>query len=110
MALKKPINWGCDEMTTRLEGAARVKAVQELDNWANVDGRDAIHKTFRFKNFREAWGFMSEMALVAEKIDHHPEWTNVYGRVDVTLTTHSANGLSELDIALARKMDEAAKG
>jgi 4a-hydroxytetrahydrobiopterin dehydratase len=97
-------------MTTRLEGAARVKAVQELDGWANVDGRDAIHKTFRFKNFREAWAFMSEMALVAEKMDHHPEWTNVYGRVDVTLTTHSANGLSELDIVLARKMDEAAKG
>ncbi len=97
-------------MTTRLEGAARVKAVQDLKDWANVDGRDAIHKTFRFKNFREAWGFMSEMALVAEKMDHHPEWTNVYGRVDVVLTTHSANGLSELDIALARKMDEAVKG
>jgi 4a-hydroxytetrahydrobiopterin dehydratase len=97
-------------MTTRLEGAARVKAVQDLKAWANVDGRDAIHKTFRFKNFREAWGFMSEMALVAEKMDHHPEWTNVYGRVDVTLTTHSANGLSELDVALARKMDEAAEG
>jgi 4a-hydroxytetrahydrobiopterin dehydratase len=97
-------------MTERLEGAARVKALQELDDWANVDGRDAICKTYRFKNFRQAWSFMTHMALVAEKMDHHPEWTNVYGRVDVTLTTHSANGVSELDIVLARKMDEVAKG
>lgn len=97
-------------MPERLEGAARVKAVQEIDDWANVDGRDAITKTYRFKNFRSAWGFMSQVALVAEKMDHHPEWSNVYGRVDVTLTTHSANGLSDLDIALARKMDEIAKG
>jgi 4a-hydroxytetrahydrobiopterin dehydratase len=97
-------------MTERLEGAARVKALQELDDWANVDGRDAICKTYRFKNFRQAWSYMTHMALVAEKMDHHPEWTNVYGRVDVTLTTHSANGVSELDIVLARKMDEVAKG
>jgi 4a-hydroxytetrahydrobiopterin dehydratase len=97
-------------MTERLEGAARVKALQELDDWANVDGRDAICKTYRFKNFRQAWSFMTHMALVAEKMDHHPEWINVYGRVDVTLTTHSANGVSELDIVLARKMDEVAKG
>jgi 4a-hydroxytetrahydrobiopterin dehydratase len=96
-------------MTGRLEGAARVKAVQELDDWANVDGRDAIAKTYRFKNFRKAWGFMSQAALIAEKMDHHPEWTNVYGRVDVILTTHSANGLSELDITLARKLDEITK-
>jgi 4a-hydroxytetrahydrobiopterin dehydratase len=96
-------------MTTRIEGPARVKAVQDLDDWTNVDGRDAICKTYRFKNFRAAWGFMAEAALVAEKMDHHPEWTNVYGRVDVTLTTHSVNGLSELDIQLARKLDEIAK-
>ncbi len=97
-------------MATRLEGAARVKVVQELDGWENVDGRDAIAKTFRFMNFRQAWGFMSQSALVAEKMDHHPEWFNVYGRVDVTLTTHSVNGLSDLDVTLARKMDEIAKG
>jgi 4a-hydroxytetrahydrobiopterin dehydratase len=96
-------------MTTRLEGAARVKALQELEGWRNADGRDAICKTYRFKNFRKAFAFMSEVAMIAEKLDHHPEWSNVYGRVDVTLTTHSANGLSELDITLASKMDEAAK-
>jgi 4a-hydroxytetrahydrobiopterin dehydratase len=93
-------------MAERLQGAARVKAVKELEGWADVDGRDAICKTYRFKNFRSAWGFMSQAALVAEKMDHHPEWSNVYGRVDVTLTTHSVNGLSDLDVALARKMDE----
>jgi 4a-hydroxytetrahydrobiopterin dehydratase len=95
-------------MTDRLQGAARVKAVQDLKGWADVQGHDAIHKTFRFKNFREAWGFMSEAALVAEKIDHHPEWANVYGKVDVTLTTHSAHGVTALDIKLAQKMDEIA--
>jgi 4a-hydroxytetrahydrobiopterin dehydratase len=93
-------------MTERLQGAARVKAVSGLNDWADVPGRDAIHKTFRFKNFREAWGFMSEAALVAEKMDHHPEWANVYGKVEVTLTTHSAHGVTDLDIKLAQKMDE----
>lgn len=95
-------------MTERLQGAARVKAVQVLDEWADVPGRDAITKTYRFKNFRKAFGFMSEVALVAEKMDHHPEWANVYGKVEVTLTTHSANGVTALDITLARKMDEIA--
>jgi 4a-hydroxytetrahydrobiopterin dehydratase len=93
-------------MSDRLQGAARVKAVHDLKDWADVPGRDAIHKTFRFKNFREAWGFMSEAALIAEKMDHHPEWANVYGKVDVTLTTHSAHGVTELDIKLAQKMNE----
>lgn len=97
-------------MTERLQGPARVKAVQELDGWSDVDGRDAIAKTYRFKNFRQAFGFMTQAALVAEKMDHHPEWSNVYGRVDVTLTTHSAQGLSALDIQLARKMDEISNG
>jgi 4a-hydroxytetrahydrobiopterin dehydratase len=97
-------------MLDRLQGAARVKAVQELNEWADVPGRDAIHKTFRFKNFREAWGFMSEAALVAEKMDHHPEWSNVYGRVEVTLTTHAAQGVTALDIQLAQKMDDIAAG
>jgi len=93
-------------MADRLQGAARVKAVQELEGWADVPGRDAITKTFRFKNFRKAFGFMAESALVAEKMDHHPEWANVYGKVEVTLTTHSAQGVTALDIALAAKMNE----
>ncbi len=95
-------------MGERLQGAARVKAVHELKDWADVPGRDAIHKTFRFKNFREAWGFMAQVALVAEKMDHHPEWSNVYGKVEVTLTTHSAQGVTALDIKMAQKMDEIA--
>lgn len=96
-------------MADRLQGAARIKAVQDLDDWADVPGRDAITKTFRFKNFRKAFGFMAEAALAAEKMDHHPEWSNVYGKVEVTLTTHSASGVTALDIALAQKMDEIAK-
>jgi 4a-hydroxytetrahydrobiopterin dehydratase len=95
-------------MTERLQRAARIKALQDLKDWADVPGKDAIHKTFRFGNFREAWGFMSQAALVAEKLDHHPEWANVYGKVDVTLTTHSAHGVTSLDIKLAQKMDEIA--
>jgi 4a-hydroxytetrahydrobiopterin dehydratase len=95
-------------MSERLQGAARIKAVQELAGWHDVPGKDAITKSFRFKNFRSAFAFMTEVALVAEKMDHHPEWSNVYGRVDVTLTTHSAQGLTALDIALAGKMDEIA--
>ncbi len=97
-------------MSERLQGAARVKAVQDLDGWSDVPGRDAITKSFRFKNFREAFAFMTEAALIAEKLDHHPEWFNVYGRVDVTLTTHSAQGVTALDITLAQKMDAIAKG
>jgi 4a-hydroxytetrahydrobiopterin dehydratase len=97
-------------MTDRLQGAARIKALQDLKDWADVPGRDAIHKTFRFGNFREAWGFMSQAALVAEKLDHHPEWANVYGKVEVTLTTHTAHGVTALDIKLAQKMDEIAAG
>lgn len=97
-------------MSERLQGAARVRATQSLDGWAEVDGRDAIHKTYRFKNFRQAFGFMTQAALVAEKMDHHPEWSNVYGRVDVTLTTHSAQGVTELDVQLARKLDDLVNG
>ena len=95
-------------MSERLQGAARIKALQELDGWDDVPGRDAITKTFRFKNFRKAFGFMAEAALVAEKMDHHPEWSNVYGKVEVTLATHDANGVTALDVELARFCDEAA--
>jgi len=73
--------------------------------WEMVDGRDAIHKTFTFADFIEAWGFMSRAAIWAEKLNHHPEWSNVYKTVEVTLTTHDIGGLSELDGKLATKMD-----
>ena len=73
--------------------------------WAAVDGKDAIRKVWKFKSFSEAWGFMSRAALAAEKANHHPEWLNVYNVVDVTLTTHSAKGLTKLDTDLAARMD-----
>jgi 4a-hydroxytetrahydrobiopterin dehydratase len=79
--------------------------LKSLPGWSKVDGRNAITKSFKFKNFTEAFGFMAKVALAAEKMDHHPEWFNVYGRVDVTLSTHSAGGVTELDIKLARTMD-----
>ena len=88
-----------------LVGVERAKALHELKGWAEAKGRDAITKTYQFKSFSQAWGFMSRVALYAEKEDHHPEWTNVYGRVDVTLSTHTAGGVTEKDVALARKME-----
>jgi 4a-hydroxytetrahydrobiopterin dehydratase len=96
-------------MNDRLQGQNRIKSLKDLEGWNDADGRDAIEKRFQFKNFRQAWAFMTEVGLVAEKMDHHPEWSNVYGRVDITLTTHSANGVTQLDIELARKIDEIAK-
>lgn len=80
------------------------------NGWAMVDGRDAIHKQFVFTNFVEAFGFMTKVALFAEKWNHHPEWSNVYKTVDVTLTTHDAGGLSALDVKLGAKMDTLAGG
>jgi 4a-hydroxytetrahydrobiopterin dehydratase len=73
-----------------------------------VEGRDALTKDFKFKTFRQAWGWMTEMALLAEKLDHHPEWSNTYNRVQVVLTTHDCDGLSDLDVKLAERMDTAA--
>lgn len=73
--------------------------------WDLVPGRDAIRKTFRFSNFVEAFGWMTRAALLAEKMNHHPEWSNVYNRVDVTLTTHDADGLSNLDVSLANRLE-----
>jgi 4a-hydroxytetrahydrobiopterin dehydratase len=96
-------------MVAKLHGEARAAALKSLDGWAEVDGRDAIGKTFKFKDFNQAWGFMSRIALAAEKLDHHPEWFNVYNRVDITLSTHDAGGLSERDIALAKLIDGFAK-
>ncbi len=92
-----------------LVGAPRAKILGELDGWSEAKGRDAIIKTFQFKSFSQAWGWMNRVALLAEKMDHHPEWVNVYGRVDVTLSTHTAGGVTEKDIALARKMDAVAR-
>ena len=92
---------------TELETTA---ALQELSGWSKVEGREAIFKSFNFKSFRAAFGFMTQAALVAEKMDHHPEWFNVYARVDVTLATHSADGVTELDIKLAKAMDLIALG
>lgn len=92
-----------------LVGAPRAKIVGELEGWVEAKGRDAIVKTFQFKSFSQAWGWMNRVALLAEKMDHHPEWVNVYGRVDVTLSTHTAGGVTEKDIALARKMDAFAR-
>jgi 4a-hydroxytetrahydrobiopterin dehydratase len=88
-----------------LVGAPRAKVLAELEGWAEAKGRDAITKTFQFKSFNQAWGWMNRVALFAEKMDHHPEWLNVYGRVEVTLSTHEAGGVTEKDIALARKME-----
>ena len=90
---------------SKLTGEARSKALAELKDWHEVSGRDAIAKKFVFKDFNEAFGFMARVALLAEKMDHHPEWSNVYKTVEVTLATHDAGGLMEKDIALAKAMD-----
>lgn len=76
--------------------------------WRAVPDRDALRKIWKFKSFSEAWGFMSRAALAAEKLNHHPEWSNVYNVVDVTLTTHEASGLSALDVTLAQRLDRLA--
>jgi 4a-hydroxytetrahydrobiopterin dehydratase len=83
-------------------------AIAQLSGWSAVSGRDAIAKTYKFADFNAAFGFMSRVALVAEKMDHHPEWSNVYNRVEVVLTTHDAGGVTQKDIDLARFMDGAA--
>ncbi|MEN8895265.1 MAG: 4a-hydroxytetrahydrobiopterin dehydratase [Yoonia sp.] len=90
-----------------LDAAQRRDMIDPLlaSGWAIVEGRDAIRKTYKFRNFVEAIGFMTQAAIWAEKLNHHPEWSNVYGRVDVTLITHDVDGLSELDAKLAAKMD-----
>jgi 4a-hydroxytetrahydrobiopterin dehydratase len=97
-------------MRQKLAGDARKQALGKLDGWSEVPGRDAITRKFVFKNFSEAFGFMSRAALVAEKLDHHPEWLNVYKTVDVTLSTHDAGGLTELDVKLAEAMNRLAGG
>ena len=95
-------------MRQKLTGPARTAAFTKLNGWSEVSGRDAISKKFVFKDFNAAFGFMTRAALVAEKLDHHPEWSNVYKTVDVTLSTHDAGGLTELDVTLAEAMDRIA--
>lgn len=95
-------------MSEKLAGQARKTALARLQGWTEASGRDAITKKFVFADFNEAFGFMTRAALVAEKLDHHPEWFNVYKTVDVTLSTHDAGGLTERDIKLAEAMDKLA--
>ena len=95
-------------MVEKLTGEARAQALAGLEGWQPVDGRDAIEKRYAFKNFNQAWAFMTRVALKAEQMNHHPEWFNVYNRVDVTLATHDVDGLSELDVKLAKFMDSVA--
>ena len=99
-------------MTDLLSAADRASFLPPLGEtgWAAVPGRDALRKILKFRNFSEAWGFMSRAALVAEKLNHHPEWRNVYNTVDITLTTHDCHGISRLDIDLARAMDRLSTG
>jgi 4a-hydroxytetrahydrobiopterin dehydratase len=92
----------------KLDEAQRQALLATLQGWQVLPGRDAIAKQFRFDDFNAAFGWMARVALMAEKLDHHPEWLNVYSRVDVTLSTHDVGGLTELDIQLARFMDQAA--
>ena len=95
-------------MSQELTGEARKTALTRLKGWSEVAGRDAITKKFVFADFIAAFGFMTRAALVAEKLDHHPEWFNVYKNVEVTLSTHDAGGLTERDIKLAEAMDKLA--
>jgi 4a-hydroxytetrahydrobiopterin dehydratase len=92
-------------MVEKLTGASRLAAIAGLSGWSEVTGRDAIHKDFQFADFSEAWAFLSRVALLAEKMDHHPEIFNVYNRVALTLSTHDAGGLSTRDVKLAEAVD-----
>ena len=96
-------------MAERLSADARKQALGGIPGWTEVPGREAIGKTFVFRDFNEAFGFMTRAALVAEKMDHHPEWRNVYKTVEVVLSTHDAGGVTKLDIALATAMNGIAK-
>jgi 4a-hydroxytetrahydrobiopterin dehydratase len=95
-------------MVERLSEEARRTALLRLKGWSEVPGRDAITRTFTFRDFNEAFGFMTRAALVAEKSDHHPEWRNVYKTVEVVLSTHDADGVTARDIALAEAMNKIA--
>ena len=92
-------------MIEKLNATERAGLSATLPAWTLVEGRDAITRAFRFKDFSEAWGFMARVALLAEAQDHHPEWFNVWNRVEITLSTHDASGLSARDVRLAQAID-----
>jgi len=96
-------------MVARLTADERQQALATLDGWKLADGREAIVRSFSFAGFVDAFGFMAKVALTAEKMDHHPEWTNVYNRVDITLSSHDAGGLTARDVELAAAIDRIAK-
>ncbi len=92
-------------MVEKLSQEKVAEALGGLEGWSHMEDREALFKSFKFKSFSQAWAFMSRVALLAEKMNHHPEWFNVYNRVDVTLTTHDADGISDLDLKMAEKMN-----
>ena len=89
----------------KLNPAARAAALKKLKGWKQTKGGEAIAKNFKFKDFNEAFGFMTRVALLADKMDHHPEWFNVYNKVEVTLSTHDAGGVTQNDIEMAKAMN-----
>ena len=97
-------------MVAKLTGDERAKALAALPAWSEVEGRDAITRSLRFADFNEAFGFMTRVAMQAERDDHHPEWFNVYNKVEVTLATHDAGGLSERDVKMAKFIDGVVSG
>lgn len=94
----------------KLAAAARVIALSKLPKWRSIKGRNAITRSFKFKDFNAAFAFMTRVALLAEKMDHHPEWSNVYNKIDVTLSTHDSGGVTKKDIEMAEAMDSYSKG
>ncbi len=97
-------------MPETLTGSARASAMLGLPGWSECDDRDAIRRSFHFHDFAEAFAFMTRVALVAERTNHHPEWSNVYDRVEITLSSHDAGGVTPRDIGLAQAIDDAARG
>ncbi len=93
-------------MPKALTQTQRENLAKDLPGWHLVEGQDAIHRSFKFADFSEAWAFMARVALLAEKLDHHPEWQNVYNKVEITLTTHDVKGLSDRDIQMANSIDK----
>ena len=96
-------------MSEKLSSKKRNENLNKLQGWKKTRGKDSIEKEFIFKDFQSAFAWMTRMALLAEKMDHHPEWFNVYNKVNVTLTTHDAGGITQLDINLAKAMNQTAK-